>query len=216
MTSVGFKRVAKLFREPALLFAGFKEKCREADADGYESAELAHNERRTRGGQKHSRVDGVADSLVGTCADEFMARSNAYGAAPIRAKVRASPDRERHSERGEQKSREFHIRAFCDKAPSEPAETHERFKEKDVGSRHRQDLPHSLGTRFPFLARLLVARGEKPIHPQNNPAANGQRKRYLRHIVLSLYLRRVRTYCSIPTGAKLVLVGSKGESKMVS
>jgi hypothetical protein len=38
-----------------------------------------------------------------------MTRSNAYGAAPIRAKVRASPDRERHSQRGEQNSREFDI-----------------------------------------------------------------------------------------------------------
>jgi hypothetical protein len=158
----------------------------------------------------------MADSPVGTCADEFMARSNAYGAAPIRAKVRANPDRERHSQRGEQKSREFDIRAFRDKAPSERAETHERFKEKDVGSRHRQDLPHSLGTRFLFLSRFLVARGEKPIHPQNNPAANGQWKRYPRHIVLPLYLRRERTYCFIPPGAKLVLAGPKCASKMVS
>jgi len=107
-------------------------------------------------------------------------------------------------------------RAFRDKAPSERAETHERFKEKDVGSRHRQDLPHSLGTRFLFLSRFLVARGEKPIHPQNNPAANGQRKRYPRHIVLPLYLRRERTYCFIPPGAKLVLAGPKCASKMVS
>jgi hypothetical protein len=34
VTGVGLKPVAKLFCEPALFFAGFQEKCREADGDG--------------------------------------------------------------------------------------------------------------------------------------------------------------------------------------